>query len=180
MLHANRSEQFRAPGLGLLRRLILQQAGQSHILLHRQRRQQIEELEHEPDLCPAQAGQSRFVEPVDRLVLEINLAAGQDIEPAQHMEQRALAATARPHDGHEFAPLDAQADSVECVDRRPLRIRPAVKLGGLLDADHAPRPFAFPRIFAKSGRGISPVTFPAIFSTRLDVDFPGTRCMISM
>ena len=157
MLHADGGEQFRAPALDFLRRLILQQAGQAHVFLHRQRRQQVEELEDETDFRPAQPGQARLVEPVDRFAVEVNFAAGQDVESAQHMQQRALAATARPHDGHEFAMRNVKTDPVERVDRRAVRIGPAVKLGGVLDADHV-----------------------VIFLTRSVVDLPGTSGTISI
>ena len=58
MLHADGGEQFRAAALDFLRRLILQQAGQAHVFLHRQRRQQVEKLENETDFRPAQTGQT--------------------------------------------------------------------------------------------------------------------------
>ena len=82
---------------------VLQHAGQAHVFLDGERRQQIEELEDEADFLAAQAREPGLVEPMDRLAVEVNFAAGQDVEPAEHMQQRAFAAAARPHDGDEFA-----------------------------------------------------------------------------
>ena len=134
--HADGGEQFRAPALGLFRRLILQQAGQAHVFLDGQRREQVEELEDEADFVAAQAGQASLVEAVDRFVVEVKFPAGEDVEAAEHVEQGALAAAAWTHDGDEFAARDVQAHAVERVDGGAIRIGPAVELRGVLDADH--------------------------------------------
>ena len=45
---------------------------------------------------------------MDRHVIEVDFAAGQSVQPPKHMQQRALAASARAHDGDEFAGFDLQ------------------------------------------------------------------------
>ena len=72
VLHADGGEQFRATALNFWRGQILQQAGQAHVFLDRERGQQVEELKDEADLGAAQAGQASFVELVNRFVIEVN------------------------------------------------------------------------------------------------------------
>ena len=66
---------------------------------------------------------------VDVVALDMDGAAVDVVEARQAVEQRRLAATRRPHDGHEFTGLDAEVDVVQRWDFDDAR---AVHLGDAL------------------------------------------------
>jgi hypothetical protein len=81
-----------------------------------ERRQEVEELEDEPDLVPSDAGQVVVRELGQRPSLDAHGAAGGSIEPANQVEERRLARPRRPDDRDHFAGLDRQRHVVEGDD----------------------------------------------------------------
>ncbi len=82
-----------------------------HVLQRRERWQQVVELEDEADGARPEGvlvGEPGQVGPVDQ-----HAPRSRTIEGAQDIQQRALAASTRPHHGHQLAPRHAQVDSIE-------------------------------------------------------------------
>jgi hypothetical protein len=52
----------------------------------------------------------------DDLAVQHYLAGRGPVEPAEELQQRALARTRRAHQGHEFAAPDFQRDTLESID----------------------------------------------------------------
>ena len=94
---------------------------QLDVLERRGARQQVEALEHEPDLRVADARQLvvrqlRHVAAVQQIA-----AARRPIQAAEDVHERRLARARRPDDGHELAGGDVERDAAEGVHRRPRR-----------------------------------------------------------
>src|SRR5262249_27159530 len=89
---------------------------QEHVLLGRQRRNQVVALKHEADLAPPHLRHLIFAEVRDVLAIENHLAGGRRIESGEQTEQRALAAARRSHDGGELAARNREVDALEDVD----------------------------------------------------------------
>jgi hypothetical protein len=68
----------------------------------------------------------------DPLTIERHGAAVDRFEPAEHVQERALAAAGRPDDGDEFAVVDVQIELVERDDPRPFAVE---CLGQRFDAE---------------------------------------------
>ena len=92
------------------------QRGQQHVLLGGQRGQQVEELEDEADLLPAQPGELAVAEPVVALAGEQDLARAGGVERAQQVQEGALPRARGAHDRGHLAALDLEADAVEGAD----------------------------------------------------------------
>jgi hypothetical protein len=106
---------------------------EQHVLGHRQLRQQVVELEDEPDMVPPQAGQRPLAEGVEIPSDEVHPSRGHSIEPGRAMQQCALARTGRAHDGDELARSDGQRHVVEC---QHLVATPAEPAGHPLQPEH--------------------------------------------
>ena len=78
--------------------------------------EQVVELEDEADLAAAQAGELVVAQLGERLVVEVDLAGGRDIQPAKQVEQGGLAGAGWPHDGDEFAALNGKINGIEGGD----------------------------------------------------------------
>jgi hypothetical protein len=78
----------------------------------------VERLEHEADRVAAQPGQGGLAHLVDTLPGQPQLTAGGPLQPAEQVQQRGLAAAARPHDGHRLATFDVQVDLVDRAHQR--------------------------------------------------------------
>src|ERR1035437_591091 len=89
---------------------------QSHVLVHVEKRNEVEELEDEAGLLATEAGGFRIAEPADYLAVEYHFAARRPVEATQKLEERALARTGRSHQGHEFAPPDLERHALQRLD----------------------------------------------------------------
>ena len=98
---------------------------QGDVLAHRQDREQVEELEDEARLVAAQLRRGVVAELAHDRPVEHDLAGGRAVQPAEEVQERALAGARRSHDGHELARLDRQRDAPD---------------GGDVDAAHAVAP----------------------------------------
>ena len=112
-------EQLRRAAAGLAGRDAGQQRGQLDVVGDREVRDQVEELEHEADLAAAQARAAGLVGAGQVLALHAHLAAGRAVEAAEQVEQRRLAAAARPGDGDELAVRHPQVDVRRARSRPP-------------------------------------------------------------
>ncbi len=72
-------------------------------------RQQVEELEHEAHVVPAQAGPLAVGEGRQRPAEEEHLAGGRRVDPGGEVEERRLAGAAPAGDRHDLAGLDLAA-----------------------------------------------------------------------
>ena len=104
---------------------------QQDILFRGQSRNQLERLKNETDLAPAHFRHAVFGKPGNIFAIEQNLAAGGVVEAREQAEQRALAASRRPHDGDELAARDRQIDATQNLD----------PVGGRLDGPRQPDDF---------------------------------------
>src|SRR5690606_38712671 len=86
------------------------------VLLRRQRRDQVEGLEDEPDLLAAQLREPTVVEGAELHVAEEDATGGERVEPRQAVHQRRLARARWTHDGREATGRDADRDVVERGD----------------------------------------------------------------
>jgi len=99
----------------------IRRAGDLHrdgdILVRGQRRNQVKELEHEPDLLAAQPGQRILVELRDvDLVYQHGAGRGR-VEAGDEAEQRRLAAAGRSDDRHELSVRDHDRQRMEDGER---------------------------------------------------------------
>ncbi len=74
-----------------------------HVFLHREDRDKIVRLENERDVVAAVIGQLLFGQAAELAAVVEHAAAGRRVEAADDVEQRALAAARRAHDGKEFS-----------------------------------------------------------------------------
>ena len=93
------------PGLGSGRGRTeaAEQQRQGHVLEQRQGRQQVEELEDEPDAIPPHPRQLVVGEGSERAALEHDAARAGPIHGAAQVQEGGLAASRRPHQRHELA-----------------------------------------------------------------------------
>jgi hypothetical protein len=89
---------------------------QRHVLTGRQRRDEVEELEHEPDARSAELRQPVGVEAGQILTRDPYGAFGGSVDPADDVEQRRLARPARPQEDDELSGADRQVNASERVD----------------------------------------------------------------
>ena len=107
-----------------------------HVLVRGQRRNEVEELEHEADLLAAQAREAVFVELRDVDLIDQHLAGRRLVEARDEPEQRRFAAARRPDDGDELTSENLKRERVE--DRERLGAAHD-GLGHLAQLDHDPR-----------------------------------------
>ena len=89
---------------------------QADVLRDRERGQQVEGLEHEPDPLAPQDRQPPLAEPRQVGVAERDGAGGGPVEPRRDVEERALAGARRAHDRGERPSRELDADAVEGDD----------------------------------------------------------------
>src|SRR5262249_26123219 len=106
------------------------------VLLRGVRRQEVEELEDEPDLPAAEDRQLVVPETRERRARDRDLARAGPVEPADQMKERDLSRPARPHDGDELAGGDAEGHAVQAAD---LGLSLAEDLVDVTDRDHPDR-----------------------------------------
>ncbi len=89
---------------------------QHDVLLRREHRQQVEELEDEPEPVAAQLGEVGVVEGAEVGAGQHHRARGRAIEAGEDVHERRLARARRAHDRREAAAVERDADPVERVD----------------------------------------------------------------
>jgi hypothetical protein len=95
-----------------------QVSGQGDVLGRGQRRDQVEGLEDEADLVPAQPGEPGVVEPADVLAAHERLPRRRPVQPGHAVHERRLARARRAHHGGEPGPVDGDVDARQGVHRR--------------------------------------------------------------
>ena len=106
---------------------------QDDVLLRRQHRQQVEELEDEADVLSAQLrdrGVAELAEPGSR---DRDVALRGLVERGEQVHQRRLSRARRPHDRRQLPGLDAERDAAERVHGG---VALAVDAGELVRLDH--------------------------------------------
>ena len=83
-----------------------------------QHREQVEELEDEADVLPAELRQVVVAERRDLGPRDLYLPGGRLVEAREDVHQRGLARAGRAHDGRQARLLDVDRDAPECVDGR--------------------------------------------------------------
>ena len=91
---------------------------QADVLADVQERDEVERLEDEAGPVAAQARGLVVVEGADRLALEEDLAGRRPVEAAEELEERALAAARRTHQGDELAGRHGQGHAAQGLDGR--------------------------------------------------------------
>ena len=91
--------------------------GQENVLLCREHRQQIEELENEADLVASQLRQLLVVEVGDLLTVDRDAALARLVERGQGVHQCRLAGAGRAHDRRQARLFDLDADVAKRMDR---------------------------------------------------------------
>src|SRR6478735_8329458 len=91
---------------------------QQYVLLRREHRQQVEELEDEADVVAAQRGQPGVVEAGDLDVADPYLPLVGLVEPGQDVHERGLARARRAHDGRQPLRPEVEIHAAQGVDRR--------------------------------------------------------------
>jgi hypothetical protein len=91
--------------------------GERDVLLRRQHGQQVEGLEDEADLLPAQLGQVLVVERRDLGAVDLNRARSRPVKPGEAVHEGGLPGSGRTHDRGELPPPEADAHVVERMDR---------------------------------------------------------------
>ena len=92
--------------------------GHHHVFEGGQLRQQVIELEDEPERAVSEAVALGIGLIVDARVLEMNLAGIGPVEQPQDVQQRALSRPARARHGHHLAALDFQIDPAQAPGLR--------------------------------------------------------------
>src|SRR5690606_18109778 len=101
---------------------------QQQILERRQGGDEIEELEYEADAAAAQPRQPVLGQPRQRFARDAHLATARAIQPADDVEQRALAGARAADEDDQLATRDLRGDAVEYT------VRPAVLVVVLADS----------------------------------------------
>ena len=126
-------QQLSRTFLNFLARPAAQMQRKRHVLQARKSRQQIEELEDEPDLVAANASQIVVAEFRKRLAVQFYFAGARMIQPADQIQHGGFSGSGRTHDGRHLALGDRKIDPVQ---RRYLTL--SVKsLGNTPQQDHA-------------------------------------------
>jgi hypothetical protein len=81
-----------------------------------QGREQVEGLEHEADLVPAQQGELLLGQFAELDVADEDLAGGDPVQPGQAVHQGGLARAGGAHDGREAAARELDRDAVQRPD----------------------------------------------------------------
>ena len=114
---------------------------QEDVLLGREHREQVEELEDEADVPPAELGQRVVAEVADLRVGDPHVALVRSVEPGEDVHQRGLTGARRPHDCDQLALGDGKRHSAQGVHRGVAR---AVAAGETVPLDDDGRPLGQP------------------------------------
>src|SRR6185436_16745083 len=113
LTEAERLEPLLRARPDLAGRLSGQERGKRRILDDIEAGDEIEELEDEADLAPAEQREGRVVHRRRDLARHEDFAGGRDVKSAGQVEERRLAGAAGSHDGDELAAADRERDAVE-------------------------------------------------------------------
>ncbi len=94
----------------------VEQQGQLDVLRHAQAGQEVEELEHEADVAPAQAGPLGHAQPGQVAPVDAHGAGVGHVEAARQVQQGRLARPGRPDQGDGLPLDDGEVDTVERDD----------------------------------------------------------------
>ena len=111
---------------------------QLDVLLRRGARQQVEALEHEAEVAPAQPRALVARQRLDVRAVEQVLPGARRVQAAEDVHRGRLARAAGPHDGDELAGGDVEVDALQ---RQQLGLAAAVDLGHAAQADQRRRSF---------------------------------------
>ena len=92
------------------------QGREQHVFQNAALREQMVELEDEPDLPVADRGQFLFCQSGKVAPVEADGSRGGPVESAHDVEQRALARAARADNRNRFSGINAEADIAEHID----------------------------------------------------------------
>src|SRR5262249_15112286 len=106
---------------GLVRLLSGDCQGEEDVLARVQHRQQVEELEDEADVLPAELRQVVVAERCYPRAGEADAAGGGLVQPGEDVHQGGLARARGPHDGRRLRRRDVDRDAAERLDRRVAR-----------------------------------------------------------
>ena len=98
---------------GLCTARATEQQRQRDVLLGRQLRHELAELEHEAEAITPQPRALRLPHGVESTAVEVDFAGIRDEDARQAVEQRRLARAARSHHGEDLAPLHRNARAAE-------------------------------------------------------------------
>ena len=87
------------------------------VLLRREHREQVEELEDEADVAPAELRQLRIAELGDVRPVDGDLALGGLVQAGEDVHERGLAGLGGAHDARELLALDVEVDAAQGADR---------------------------------------------------------------
>ena len=122
-------ERVGGAAAGFGRRHAAQLQRQGHVLLGRERRQQVERLEDEAHPLAADDRALVVVERGQIDAFEQHLAAAGRFDAAEDVQQGALARARRAHDRQQFALADLEVDAAQGVDAH-LALGPVVLSSG--------------------------------------------------
>src|SRR5690606_11403631 len=86
---------------------------QGEVLAHRQRVDEIEELEYDADMAAPEQGTGGLRHAGEVYAAHDHATGVGGLDGGDDVEQRGLAAAARPRDGHELARGEVEVDSIE-------------------------------------------------------------------
>ena len=116
VLEAQAAGQGQQQPLHLLEPLPRQHQGQEDVVLDGEGVQEIEVLEHEPQMVPAEGGELPLPDGDYILSVQQHLPAGGLVQSGQDVEQGGLAGAGLPHDGHVFPGLHREVDIDQGMD----------------------------------------------------------------
>jgi hypothetical protein len=120
---ADAGEQLRGARVDGGARVPVEQEREADVLRRRQGRQEVEELEHEADVAPAEEGEVVVRHRRQPVLPDHDVAVVGDVESADQMQQCRLPGSARTDDGAELPPRHVERDAVERAQgRAALRI----------------------------------------------------------
>ena len=126
---ADRGDQLPAPGR--IRPLACDRQRQEDVLLRREHREQVEELEDEADVAAPELRQPGVAERAEGRAVDPHLTRGRPVQTREKVHERRLAGARGPHDGRELALGHRHGDATQGVDRGvALAVAPAEVTGG--------------------------------------------------
>jgi hypothetical protein len=112
--HPDLFEEELGAGAALAGRVQAAEVHRQHdVLDQRERRQELEELEDDPDVAAAPLGQLRLAERVHRRLADGHAAGGRPVDARDHVQQRGLSAARFPHQRNKFAAINGQVNAFE-------------------------------------------------------------------
>src|SRR5439155_16926331 len=148
--------------------------GSLDVLGRREGRDEVELLEDEADVVPAQVGQLLVAHPLEGVASEAHGALGGPVQRAQQLQQGALARATRSLHGDKLTRCDLEVDTVDGTHLRGTAVEPAGDGGELIHGVHG-QPMS---VRARAGRSRArrqPPTAPAMTPPRMAKATPSSR-----